>query len=568
MADNILKAVSLRRDLVEGGKHAVQLNATIRKYVHASLFGRQSSKVIAKLQRELIRDMAHTYFPIAQAVGKSSARPILLALGGEALVEKGGRLTGQAKRAAQILSRRNLNHFKLGVGQATGFLKGDIRAAFSQALLQGRRGRESRKALVDDILKADKAELLSLRRGRIKVRAAAKEVRQAEALAAKTGNYGPVKKSHAALEKVKGNVKHRAAFLARLETAVQARARDVIRREASDAQKAAFTAAGYGYPRVWVTVNAGEACPSCQALHGTEIKNRGEGPGNADTFCGTSCMCQAVPKEYTKGRPVAKPLRLDEGPSEKVVPAEDVAEVRPKVPPRPRAKPKSKPAKPKAPPMAQASEFTPAKTIPEAEDWAAKNLMNDAGLRELGMTDEAAIAKALRKDVNYSGVPVKVANSFNRQFSAMQQKYGLRKLEAIQSKTIGKDAVAEFVMSEGKFPELHINADFVKHLKDTGRSLGDWVKSSAKDGFTVANTVDDFAYHEASHYFHRLKGTGSVNLQDLFIDAHDGTIEALGRYAGRSASEFFAEAATKSRIGGVRSFATRRTADRLREILP
>lgn len=316
MADNVLKAVAKRRDLVEGGEHALGLNATIRRYVGAQLYGNASLRVLERLRREIVRDMARKYFPVAQEIGRASAEPILRALGGQELVTKGGRSYGRVLQHARLLTRRNIAHFQLGLEQDIGQLKGDIRTAFSEALLKGRTGKGARQRLIEDLVGADRDELASIRQGRLKIRKAARVVRRAENRAARTHNYAPVEKAHEKLKKAKGLAKARKSFLARFETRCQGRARDAIRREASNAQQSAFTSAGYDYPRIWIAVNAGEACPSCQALHGTKIKSAADGPGNKDTYCGGACMCQAVPEEYRKGKSALdKPLRLDRGPS-------------------------------------------------------------------------------------------------------------------------------------------------------------------------------------------------------------------------------------------------------------
>jgi len=314
VADNVLKAVALRRDLVEGGEHALGLNATIRRYAGAQLYGNASLRVIERLRKEIVREMAREYFPVAQEIGRASAEPILRALGGKTLVDKGGRMWGKVLRHSHLLTKRNIAHFQVGLEQDIGQLKGDIRTAFSEALVKGRTGKGARRQLIEDLVGADRYELASIRQGRLKVRKAARVVRRAENRAAKIGNYAPVEKAHEKLKKAKGLVKARKSFLARFETRCQGRARDAIRREAGNAQQSAFTAAGYGYPRIWIAVNAGEACPSCQERHGTKIKSEADGPRNADTYCEGACMCQAVPEEYRKGKSkLDKPLRLDRG---------------------------------------------------------------------------------------------------------------------------------------------------------------------------------------------------------------------------------------------------------------
>ncbi|MCE5277188.1 MAG: hypothetical protein ABFD92_16795 [Planctomycetaceae bacterium] len=319
MADSILKAVAIRRDLIEGADTAVGLNALINRYASAALYdgSPRSDRAIARLETAIARAMAKEYLPQARAIGRKAAEPVLKAEG-LTIAELRGGIRQQDERYA----KSNLASFYASLKRETGGLSNDINVAFVEALRDGR----SRKELVEALVSADRSELISIRQGRLQQQKASRVLRRAEERASRTGNYDVVDAAREKLNRIKGNVKARKSFLARFETRVQAQARDHIRRQAEHSQTMAFRQGGYD-TFTWIAVNASGACPSCQARHGKQVKAEeyaSESPGNAETYCGSACMCVLVPEGTAadQSRPNS-PLHVEE-----TAAIDDVPEVR------------------------------------------------------------------------------------------------------------------------------------------------------------------------------------------------------------------------------------------------
>lgn len=296
MAERIVAAVKRQREVIEGVQQQTELHGLISRYATAQLYHRTGPQT-ERLRREIVHLLAKKYFPLAQKVGVESAAPILDGLGGSQLVEKGNVLRGRVLRGFKQYHQANIRTFETELAQEIGTLRGEVRSAFARA----RRDGATRKQLVRDLLDADKSELKRLAEVRREIQAKGKAVAKAEA----TGTKPQIRKARRELAKAKAKIRTTKSFYARFETRVQGRARDAVRREAQRAQYHAFKQAGFTGTYTWVAVNGSDACPSCEALHGTnglERTWRGRMPGDGHTYCGASCQCQLVPDEYVAGR--------------------------------------------------------------------------------------------------------------------------------------------------------------------------------------------------------------------------------------------------------------------------
>lgn len=316
MAERILAAVGIQRGLIEATEQTSDLGRLIGKFATAQLYRRPAT--VEKLRQQIVKLLAKKYFPLAQEVGRTSAQPILDALGGRRLVDKGLSRRGPIFRQFQRYHRLNVKALAAQLRKECGTLSGEIEAAFARAQRDG----IARKSLIDDLVKADKGELKRLRIVRREIRDASEGLKQATRKASTAGKRQRPKAKRALREakkkltKAKGKVGRAKTFYARFETRVQGHARDAIRREAQRAQFTAFKQAGYK-TYTWIAVNGADACPDCKARHGksysrAEWQRQGM-PGEGATVCGSSCMCQLVPKEYTEGnRSLTQPLNVDE----------------------------------------------------------------------------------------------------------------------------------------------------------------------------------------------------------------------------------------------------------------
>ena len=313
MADKIYASIARRRDLIEGRKMQGDLHNLISRYAQARLY-RETGKIVEDMGRRIVRLMAREYFPYAQAVGKAAASPILEAMGGRSLLEKGSTFRGRVLSQFKAYSRKNLLAFRAQLAKELGTLGGEVEAAFAEGFRDGK----ARKRIIQDLVESHRDELKRLKIVREEIGEATGKLRAAEGRLGRASKRKAVRvrkevrKARAGLTKAKGKIRTTKDFYARFETRVQGHARDAIRREAEAAQTSAFHQAGFAR-LAWVAVNGSDACPSCSARHGrvyTEAQARADGPGKGGTYCGDACMCLLVPESYMAGNEsLAEPLR-------------------------------------------------------------------------------------------------------------------------------------------------------------------------------------------------------------------------------------------------------------------
>lgn len=314
MPDQIRAAVAIQRPLIEGVGPQGALHKLIARYASSALY-RRPGPTIDRLRREILREVALRWLPEADRIGLQSARPVLGRLGGERLLAKASRPRGQYLARLRRYRGDNLRVFAADLRGACDGLSAEVEAAFMRA----RRDGVARKQLIEDLTKSHKAEMKRLREVRAEIRGAAKDLQGAEGRLAKASKRTrrrarrQMREAREGLRKAKAKVARTKDWYGRFETAVQGRARDAIRRECQEAQFSAFQQAGYK-TFTWIAVNGTGACPSCTSLHGKtqpQSQWRGAGPGEADTYCGSACMCQLVPQEYTKGNEgLARPIQV------------------------------------------------------------------------------------------------------------------------------------------------------------------------------------------------------------------------------------------------------------------
>ena len=324
MADRILQAVAIRRELIQGVGTQDKLHDLVAKYAKANLYdaskGVANARQVKRLTRDIARQMTQDFLPDAQRVAKASAEPILDRLGGTKLVDKANVLRGDVLQKMNLYHKRNLMAFHSELRMETQGLSGEIEAAFARAYRDGK----PRKQLVTDLVQSHKDEMERIRVARGEIQDAGEKLADAEGRLAKaskrkmTRARREVRDARKALTKTKAKIRTSKDFFARFETKVQGHARDAIRREAEGAQTAYFKQAGYK-TFTWIAVNGGEACPECEARHGktySEAHARSDGPGAGGTFCGQSCMCFLVPEKYHKtAKGIEKPLRAPRKPA-------------------------------------------------------------------------------------------------------------------------------------------------------------------------------------------------------------------------------------------------------------
>ncbi|RLJ01231.1 MAG: hypothetical protein DRP08_05795, partial [Candidatus Aenigmatarchaeota archaeon] len=174
------------------------------------------------------------------------------------------------------------------------------------AFFRGRRDDVTRKQVIADLLKADKDELAQLAKANKRI----DKARDGLAKAQRIGNAKSIKAARSELRKAKASARSTKSFLARFETKTQGNFRDATRRQVARASKASFEQTfGVGVKRIWIAVNGSDACPECAERHGLTIPGETGGePGSGQTYCGASCMCQAIPEEYTKRNPIPEPI--------------------------------------------------------------------------------------------------------------------------------------------------------------------------------------------------------------------------------------------------------------------
>jgi len=307
VADRILAAVAIQRELIEGEPHQTRLHNLIKKFAGAQLY-KQPKATTQKIRRAIWSEIAKRDLPYAQATGKASAKPILDALGGKRLTDKGMRLRGRVLREFNVYHKRNIMAFRAELVKELGTLSSEVEAAFAKGFRDG----IARQQLIRDLLEADKAELKQIGVVRKRIKEATKRLEKATKRASKASKRQMARAKRALREAKKRVTKARAqlratkSFYARFETKIQGHARDAIRRECQRAQEAVFRQAGYTKVAeyTWIAVNGTDACPSCKARHGRTMSLNdweGEGkPGDGHTLCGDACMCQLVPAAYTE----------------------------------------------------------------------------------------------------------------------------------------------------------------------------------------------------------------------------------------------------------------------------
>lgn len=307
MADRLVAAVAFRREYVEGAKTQETLHGVIAKYANASLYI-HTPATIERIRKQMVALMAKKYFPMAMEMAKHAATPILESMGGGSLVQKGSSVRGEALRILKKHSKLNMAAFRAELNKELGLLSGEVEAAFARALRDG----VARKQLITDLVASHKAELARIRIVRTEVREKAAKLRTSTrelSVASKRKTKRLTKKVKAAqrdLLKSKGKMRTTKDFFARFETKVQGHARDTMRRQGYHAQEAVYRSAGFGRKALytWITTNGAESCPDCEPRHGdtrTLAEWAGDKPGDGQTVCGASCMCDLVPNGYLEG---------------------------------------------------------------------------------------------------------------------------------------------------------------------------------------------------------------------------------------------------------------------------
>ena len=308
MADRILQAVAIQRELTEGVDTAMTLHKLIAKYATASLYTKPTLTT-NRLKREVMRLLAERFLPLARKTGAKSAAPILAGLG-KGVTPAHGVLAKELSRA----TKANQAKFLVQLERDIDWQNATTRIAFIDARTNG----VKRSSLIRDIVKADKSALEGIGDAITMRDMAADELKAAEAKLAKSPKSAEARRAareaRTKLTKTKRAAQTRIPFLPTLESSIRANARNSIRREAYKAQEVAFRAAGYGVQVVyqWIAVNGSAACPDCEGRHGDTRKLSawsGDGPGAGGTVCGSACMCQLVPEEYsTNNESLASPL--------------------------------------------------------------------------------------------------------------------------------------------------------------------------------------------------------------------------------------------------------------------
>ena len=198
--------------------------------------------------------------------------------------------------------------------------------------------------------------------------------------------------------------------------------------------------------------------------------------------------------------------------------------------------------------------FTPASTIEEAEEYA-KQFVNSGGF---------TIGK---KNVNYSGVSVDIANDVNYQLTQLYGNYDIKKFDSIE--TFGK-AQKKYWSSHGEAPlctsnfgNLMINKEICKNTNTIGKYIADGkesfdfvmknmdklsgsklelAKRYEKAGRSlVGDTFKDMITHETGHHISYMNGVNR-EISDI-INSSDWVEYAsnLSGYANHSSGEYIAE---------------------------
>lgn len=292
MSDKIIAAVRLKRKVLEGVDQQGDINQILIEFTRKVLFARPGPET-ERLKRELVDLMRNRYFPLADESGRKSAIPILERIGPEK-VAKASRLTGPALKFLSGYRQKNLRWFAQAVETGTAALSSELKAELFRASRDGL----SKQKMIDRVIESYNAELKQLKKARARFAEANKAVANAEA----TGDLKAIRAAKKLRSQAHQGTTRVTTAMGRLENKVQGEARDAVRREAQRAQFAAYKQVGYD-TYTWVAVNGSEACPDCEALHGetrTEAAWHGRKPGDGQTVCGASCMCELVPDEFAK----------------------------------------------------------------------------------------------------------------------------------------------------------------------------------------------------------------------------------------------------------------------------
>lgn len=291
MAERIVAAVRLSRKVGEGVEMQEDLITIMQKWVRKVIFLKPGPET-ERLKRELVDTVTKKYFDLADVSGRKSAVPVLQGIGGAEAVEAASTLSGAPLRALSGYRRRNVTWFTQEVNTNTTALSSELKAELARAS----RDQISRARLVTDVTESYDAELKQIKRARKRLAQANKDLANAEA----TQNKRLIKVARDERIKAMQATRRVETAMGRLENRVQGAARDAVRREQQQAQLASYRQAGFTV-FTWVSVNGSAGCPDCISLHGETHKLadwHGRSPGDGQTVCQDSCMCQLTPEQF------------------------------------------------------------------------------------------------------------------------------------------------------------------------------------------------------------------------------------------------------------------------------
>jgi len=294
MPDNIRQSVATARPVVDGIVWRDDMHSIISRYAKTLLY--TSTKSTARLRKEVLTYYTNEVIRQANLTGLKTAEPILKALGSP--IEA---VRGKALRRLATWTANNVKAFRQELNLAKVVLDGETQAAFFRAT----RDDVGRKTLVDSLTKANRDDMAAIRKANNRIRSARTKLAKAE----KVGNSATVKAARLEMTKARA-ARATKSMLGRFEEQIQAATRDSVRRQIARSRKAAFEQAyGVGVKRTWVAVNGSGACPQCDERHGLICPSETGGePGSGQTYCQSSCMCQAVPEKYLVGNPIPEPI--------------------------------------------------------------------------------------------------------------------------------------------------------------------------------------------------------------------------------------------------------------------
>lgn len=202
-------------------------------------------------------------------------------------------------------------------------------------------------------------------------------------------------------------------------------------------------------------------------------------------------------------------------------------------------------------------EFTPSKTIEEAEEYAKRFV--DSGGFTIG-----------KKNVNYSGVSVDIANEINYQLTQLFGNYEIKKFDSIE--TFGKvqkkywQNHGEAPLCTSNFGNLMINKEICKNSKTIAKYISDGkeafeyvmsnmeklsgaklelAKRYKKAGRSlVGNTFKDMITHETGHHVSYMKGINKEINDVLKTSDWFEYASHISGYATAKTGEYIAESWT------------------------